>query len=152
MEHDLIRDPLWKRAVHPDRTVGGFKTVQLNVIGWSALLAAGLAVGGVVVMGTDVPGQAALPAGVLLVWGVLLLLDHRRWANSTVGMGTDGLNETSGAEIVARLQEMGITATYLEQTFDDEDGLLHIQRSIVARVADGEAVRTVMGEILRHPL
>jgi hypothetical protein len=149
------RDPL--RA----RQRGGFRTADLNVVGWSALVGAGLVLGVLVAVVFRTGFRIALPAGVLVVWLVLLALDERRWRNSMIGLGNEALTPESGAAIVAKLRTMGIEATYEEVDYSDEvddeelqdDDDLHadrdyIQRSIRCRNADAKRVQEVMARHL----
>ena len=76
-------------------------------------------------------------------WVLLVSLDHRRWRNSTVHLSHEGLDQVTGGAIVARLKEMGITATYREMIEEDEDGPFE-QRGILCRQADAENVSMVL--------
>ena len=128
---------------------GGFRTIELNAVGWAALVGAGLAAGALsAIAGT--PPLVALPAGVVAAWLVVLVLDYLRWRNGRVGIGRDGLDPVTGDAIVARLRSMGIDASYEEQLFDEPDGTLHLQRSIRCRNADERKVERVMNEVLRR--
>ena len=134
-------DPLRRRSP------GGFRTVELNAVGWAALAGAGLAAGGLsVVAGT--PAILALPAGVLAAWLIVLALDYRRWREGRVGIGRSGLDPVTGDQIVRRLRDEGIDAAYEEQVFDEPDGTLYLQRSIRCRHPDERRVRAVMDEVL----
>ena len=136
-------DPL--RRLSP----GGFRTIELNVVGWGALVGAGLAAGALS-MGAGTPAVAALPGGVVTAWLVVLALDYRRWRRGHSGIGHGGLDPVSGDEIVARLRSMGIDATYEEQLIDEPDGTLYLQRSIRCRHPDARKVERVMDEVLRR--
>lgn len=142
----MNRDPLRRRPGLFRRERGGFKTVALNAVGWSALIATGLVLGAIVVLATGIPAVVSLPAGVLGTWVLLLSLDHFRWRNLPVHIGRAGMNPEIGASIVARLQDMGIAASYREDPPDDD--LDDEQRGIVCRQADAETVRKVMAESL----
>jgi hypothetical protein len=142
MADTFQRDPLRRRT--PYRSSGGFKTVDLNINGWSALIGAGLAAGAIVVLATSVPAVIAFPTGVVSIWILLLVLDHFRWRNGEVGLSRDGLDPATGASIVARLQEMGIAARYRENDDEDEEGRPYTQREIVCRQADAEVVWRVL--------
>lgn len=146
MEHQLLSsDPLWRRSLRRRR--GGFRTVDLNIVGWSALIGAGLVLGTIAVAVTPLRAALALPAGVVGVWIVLLILDHIRWRNSKIAMGRSGLDATTGASIVAHLETLGIVAMYREE-LDEDDGENDMQRSIVCRHADAMKVRAVMDDRL----
>ena len=135
-------------SLRHERSPGGFKSVWLDAAGWSALLGAGLAAGGLVAL-AGAPITLALPGGVVATWGVLLLLDHLRWRNLHTGIGTTGLDARSGPVIVGRLREMGIEAAFEEIVVGDlDDGSTDVQRNIVCRNADRDAVEAVMREVL----
>ncbi len=59
-----------------------FRSVQLNLVGWSAFVALCLAGAGVGYAGSrlvDLPVQLGTAAGALVVLAGLLVLDRRRW-------------------------------------------------------------------------
>jgi hypothetical protein len=135
------------RRLRHDRNLGGFRTLWLNLYGWSALLGTGLVIGAIAGFATPVPLWIALIAGVVATWAVLLILDHRRFRNSTIHLSNDRFDRDSGAAVVARLRELGVTATYEEHVFDCEDET-YVQRGIVCRQADVEVVEQVTSELL----
>jgi hypothetical protein len=128
-------------------TSPGFSMVQLNLVGWSALAGAGLAVGLVLFLVTHLNVFVALPAGVALVWGTLALLDRRRWQDSTVHRSRDDMTPEAGREIVGRLQRLGIEASYFELPIDEEDGG-GTARGIRCRQRDADQVARVTEEVL----
>ena len=137
-------DNLLNRGIgHPYRTRGGFKNVELNVVGWSAVIGAGLAVGLIVSLATKVPTQVAMPLSVVTIWALLVSLDRYRWRNSMVHLCSDTMTQPIGESLVTRLQAMGIAAVYRELTDQDEDGE-YTQRGILCRQADSETVRSLM--------
>lgn len=72
-------DPLNRRSHHPYLAGGGFKTVALNVYGWSALVGVGLALGIVALVVFPATPWFAFPAGVIVTWLVLVAVDRQRW-------------------------------------------------------------------------
>ena len=136
-----LQPDVWKRDPLRARRPGGFRTVELNVVGWSALVGVGLLLGGLLLLLTAIPAAVALPAGVLFTWAVLLILDNHRWRNSKINIGRGDLDETTAQNIVERLRTMGITATYLELHCEGD-----VQRGITCRQADAEVVRRVLDE------
>jgi hypothetical protein len=136
-------DDLIRRRFRSQRERGGFKTVVLNPVGWSALIGAGMGLGVIVALATPVHSGFALPAGVVVTWILLLVLDHHRWRNSMIHLANGSLDPTTGASIVAQLQRMGIAATYHEETYEDDERPF-TQRGIVCRQADAETVRRVL--------
>jgi hypothetical protein len=133
-------DPLRER-----RSPGGFKGVELNLAGWSALAGTGLVVGALAAL-AGLPPAVALPAGVIAAWAAALVVDHLRWRSRLTGMGAGNLDATSGRLIVARLEALGIEATY-DELVDEWEGEVYTQRSIRCRNADAERVRAVMDEV-----
>lgn len=132
-------DPLRKRS-HSHLEKGVFKTIVLNLVGWSALITAGLALGAIVALATPVHPGFTLPAGVLVTWILLLAVDNYRWRKSMIHLCHGGMDTATGASIAAELQRMGIAATYHEETYED-DGETFTQRGIVCRQADVKTVR-----------
>lgn len=139
-------DPL-RRQSWPYRQGWPFKTVDLNVYGWSALIGAGLALGAVVGLSTGIDMAIALPAGVVASWLVLFALDYRRSRNLMTHLCRGDMDPATGAAIVAQLEAMGVTATYREDDFE-ADGETFTQRGIVCRHADAETVQKVMDQQL----
>lgn len=129
------------------RNPGGFQTVWLNIYGWSALVGTGLALGAPIGLLTPLPLWIALVVGVLAVWGALLVLDHRRYLNSTVHLVDDRLDPETGAAVVARLAKLGVSAAYEEYDDEDEEGT-YVQRGILCRQADVEGARRVLSGLL----
>lgn len=121
--------------------------VQLNLVGWSALIGAGLSLGLVVFWLTPLSAPVALPIGIVAVWATLAVLDRRRWLDSSVHRTRDDMTPEAGREIVARLQSLGIEATYFELPIDEEDGG-GTARGIRCRQRDLAEVQRVMDEIL----
>jgi hypothetical protein len=147
MKQSLGDDPLAMRRLPHDRNLGGFQTVWLNLYGWSALVGTGLVIGAVAGFATPVPLWIALIAGVLATWGVLLILDHRRFLNSTIHLSDDRFDRESGAAVVDHLRGLGVATSYEEHAFDGE-GETYVQRGIVCRQRDIEKVQQVMSEHL----
>jgi len=139
--------PLMRNGRHRHRTPGGFQTVWLNFFGWGALVGTGLAVGAIAGLVTPLPLWITLVAGVLVTWAVVLVLDRHRFRNSTIHVCRDDLDHETGAAVVAHLEGLGIAATYEEDMFDDEDEP-YVQRGILCRQADVDAVERVMSEHL----
>jgi hypothetical protein len=136
--------PLRKRS-HSPLEKGLFKTIVLNLVGWSALITAGLALGAIVALATPVHPGVTLPAGVLVTWILLLVVDHHRWRNSMIHLGYGSMDATTGALIVAELQRMGIAATYHEEIYEGDEETF-TQRGIICRQADVKTVQRVIVE------
>lgn len=138
---ELRHDPL--RARWP----GGFRTVALNIYGWSALAGGGLAIGAVAGLLTPLPLPLALGIGVVGAWALLLILDRRRYLNSSVHLGDERLDAETGAAIVRELAAAGISTSYEEFTYEDEEGI-YTQRGISCRQRDVAAVHQLIAKHL----
>jgi hypothetical protein len=136
------------RGPHRRRFTGGFRTVELNARGWSAILGIGLGWGGIVVLLTSAPAIAALPAGMLLTWITFLAIDRHRHRNHVVHMGYGDLDAETGAAIVEDLRSRGIVASYFEIPPEDDDDY-ETQRGIRCRRADSPVARHVIAGHLR---
>lgn len=136
-------DPLKRRRLgrRGYRSPGGFKMVELNAVGWSALIGVGMAAGTVVSIATRASMPGSLVAGVLGTWGAVLALDHQRWRNSTASTSRGDLDKQAYLAAIDRLRAMGIGAAYRE-FIDDETG--DVQGAIECRQADLPAVETML--------
>lgn len=141
----MTTDPLQRSRSRFRRA--GFATVELNLIGWSALVATGLVAGAVVGLIVQVPLWMALIMGIITTWAALVIWDRHRFRNSITHICDDRLDATSGEQIAALLRELGIAATYEEQTFDLDDGF-GTQRGILCRQGDSGKVATLMADHL----
>jgi hypothetical protein len=126
--------------LHRHHPPGGFRSIELNAVGWTALLGAGLAVGALAAALTPLPLGAALVAGPCLAWALVLMWDHRRFGNSMIHVVRDDLDEDAAGALASRLKQLGIAATYHEYVLDDGD----VQRGILCRQRDVDAVRELM--------
>jgi hypothetical protein len=94
-----------------------FHTVELNGLGWCALLAPGVVFGGVVgvVSGVSLEGLAAAAAlGALASWGMGLLVDRLRDRRSFTNLGVE-----DPASVAKILGEAGIETTEGESYAND---------------------------------
>ena len=140
----LRRDPLWHRGQRRLRR-GGFRTVELNAVGWSALVGTGLVLGGVAALLTPVRTRVLLPLGMLLTWAGVLVADYVRWRSGTVGIGFGDLDEATARRVVDELGRRGITVAYREYR---DDGDSDPQRVIECRNADAARVHEAVSELL----
>ena len=107
---------------------GPFRMIELNVVGWSALLAPPAVVGGVVALalGRPVAVGALGGAGAALV--VAVAWDRRRWSNSVVSVSS-ALALDDLRTVVNRLRAEGADVTVdaidrgliVQSDSDDED-------------------------------
>ena len=89
---------------------GGFRMVQLNLAGWAALLAPGVAVG--VLMGYLLGGHVLVVAlaGALLAWLVGLVVDSLCWRASTILFSCPAVPVESLERLVQDLRAEGVEA------------------------------------------
>ena len=85
--------------------------------------------------------------GIVGTWGTLLVLDRRRYLNSSIHLGDGRLDAETGALIAQELEGLGITASYDEFTDEDEEGV-YVYRGISCRQRDADQVRSVMTRYL----
>jgi len=121
-----------RRGVH----IGGFRSVELNLVGWSAVLGTGLVVGTVAALVATVAWWVALPVGVATVWIGLLIADYRRWRDLSMGMGF-GLTRPETASVAQELADKGLRVEYSELLEDNGS----VQTGITFRHADERKVR-----------
>lgn len=133
------------RAPREYRNRGGFKTIELNAAGWSALIAGGAVAGAAASLASRAPLVPTIMLGVVGGWAALLGLDHRRWRNSTVSLSRNDLSAETYAEAVERLRAMGI-AVSARELVDDDTGDVH--RALACRQADLDAVEKVLGDVI----
>jgi hypothetical protein len=89
---------------------GPFRMFELNVVGWSALLAPPALVGGVVAVGVGRPVAVGALAGAGAALVVAVAWDRRRWWNGAVSVSSDlDVDELRG--VVEHLRAQGIVAT-----------------------------------------
>ena len=112
---------------------GPFRMMELNVVGWSALLAPPAVVGGVVALalGRPVAVGALGGAGAALVFAVAC--DRRRWSNSVVSVSSN-LDLDDLRTVADRLRAEGVDVTVdaidrglIVQPDSDDEGVEHWQ-------------------------
>ena len=117
---------------------GGFRTVELNVVGWSAIGGTALVLAGLAWLG-GIPVLLAAVIGLGVAWTGALLLDYRAWRRSWVGFSTD-LDSTAVESLVAKLSARGIEARYHEFIAEPSDGKSFTVRTIECRAPAAPAV------------
>ena len=127
---------------------GGFRTIQLNVVGWSALLGTGSAVGSLISLPTRLPLVGGILAGVAGTWAGLLAWDERRWRNSTVAVSRGELAKDDYKTAVEALRSQGVAATY-RALVDEETGETY--GAIECRQADLDAVERLLDQMAPGP-
>lgn len=134
-EVPLRRVGPWRR-----RNRRAFQMFELNMVGWSALLAAGL-FPSLLLRALGVPRLTALALGEAGTYSVLKVKDHLRWRASPIYMQVDGSPELIRAA-VAEMRATGLVVDYEELPHDVPYDELRWQAAVKCRQADGEKVRT----------
>lgn len=112
---------------------------ELNVVGWSALLGAGL-LPSLLLWALGVPRLAALALGEAGTISVVKVRDHLGWQASPIHMHVDGPPGDVRAA-VAEMRETGLTVEYEELPHDIPYEELRWQPAVRCRQADSEKVR-----------
>jgi hypothetical protein len=88
----MDEDP-WFQYLQPPsgrrRRTGGFRAVQLNVVGWAALLAPGVLAGTLIALRFRLPLLPGAVVGGLVAWATGLVLDSRKWARLETGISAN---------------------------------------------------------------
>lgn len=115
---------------------------ELNVVGWSALLGAGL-VPSLLLWALGVPRLTALTLGEAGTLSMVKVRDHLRWRASPIDMQVDGSPDELRAA-VAQMRESGLAVEYQELLHDIPHEELRWQPALRCRQADSEKVRTAL--------
>ncbi len=113
---------------------------ELNLVGWSALLAAGL-FPSLLLWALGVPRLTALALGEAGTYSVVKVKDHLRWRASPIHMQVDGSPDLVRSA-VAEMRETGLAVEYEELPHDVPYEELRWQPVVKCRQADSEKVRT----------
>jgi hypothetical protein len=82
----------WFQYLQPSarrRRTGGFRAVQLNVVGWAALLVPGGLAGTLIALRLHLPLLPGAVVGGLVAWATGLVLDSRKWARLETGISAN---------------------------------------------------------------
>lgn len=116
---------------------------ELNFVGWSALLGAGL-VPSLLLWRVGVPRRTSLVVGEIAAFSVVKLRDHLRWRASLVQMHVDGSPEIVRAA-VAKMREAGLAVEYEEVPHDVPGERFRWQPAVKYRQADNDKVQAALG-------
>lgn len=89
---------------------GPFRMMELNVVGWSALLAPSAVVGGVVALALGRPVAVGALGGAGAALAVAVAWDRWRWSNSVVSVSSN-LDLDALRGVVERLRAEGVDVT-----------------------------------------
>ncbi|MBI4935092.1 MAG: hypothetical protein HY828_14510 [Actinobacteria bacterium] len=108
---------------------GGFRQIDLNIAGWTAVLAPGAAVGLVSGILLDQVLLIAVPAGLVCSWLVAVSIDRWRWSRSECGYDISDLSPQATDDLTARLTSDGIRFRVAVETFEQNQPcrILHAQ-------------------------
>ena len=112
---------------------------ELNAVGWSALLGAGL-LPSLLLWALGVPRVTALALGEAGTFSVVKVRDHVRWRASPILMHVDGSPEDVRAA-VAEMQGTGLAVEYEEVPLDVPYEEFRWQPAVKCRQADSEKVQ-----------
>ena len=127
------------------RRSGGFRMVQLNAVGWLAVLTPGVALG--VAIAAVVRWSLLLGAvvGGLFSWVVAVAVDTFRWRNSSMGVDVTDLDLAIVQAAIADLRAIGVDVQLDTSNFASVEGvevhlrarMKHRQRVEAALAAHG---------------
>lgn len=118
---------------------------ELNVVGWSALLAAGL-FSSLLLWVLGVPRLIALALGEAGTFSIVKVRDHLRWRASPIHMHVDGSPQLVRAA-VAEMRATGLAVEYVELPHDVPYEEFRWQPAVKCRQADSEKVRTGLKQL-----
>ena len=125
--------------------------MELNVVGWGALLGAGVAVAAVLRL-VGLSWSRAVPAGPLAVFGVVKVRDRARWRAQTVRHSVGASVEVVQEE-VDELVRAGLTVhceeVEWEQAACRAEGRHPLPRVVVYRQRDAKRVKPVLARLTR---
>lgn len=105
-----MADDPWFQYLQPParcRVTGGFRAVQLNAIGWVALLLPGGLAGMLIALLFGFPSLLGAVFGGLVAWTTALVLDSRKWARFETEISVN--HELPKLEdLTGRLQAQGV--------------------------------------------
>lgn len=123
-----------------------FRTVRLNVVGWSALLGVAAVPGAAAFAFTGHMWAGLAVAGLVLV--LVVVLDRVRWRNSWTGLGVESSEQAE--QVVAALVRRGVEARAESHTYDHEDGQTGDHHRVVVRQRDREGARQSLSRLDRR--
>ncbi len=104
----LVQSTWAARSWDVFRRTGGFRTVQLNAVGWLAVLAPGAFAGLTFGLVTNNHVLAMIALGVVAAWGVGLIVDYSKWRQGGIGFDITDLSENDRLQLVTRLERNGV--------------------------------------------
>lgn len=100
---------------------GGFRSSDLNGVGWLAVLGPGVVAGLVRSRRSSVAVLPSLLHGAAVSWILALGLDHRAWRDISFGYSTSDLDRVEARLIVDHLRASGIDVTIEDRPDPDEE-------------------------------
>lgn len=90
------------------RRSGGFRTVQLNVVGWGALLVPSALLGALIARLLELSVISGLAIGAISAWAIGLVVDYARWRASSITYSCPDLLRSVLDRLVDDLREVGV--------------------------------------------
>ena len=90
---------------------GGFRMVQLNVVGWAALLVPGATLGLVGARLGGAPVLAGAAVGAVVAWALALVVDMVRWRASDICFSCPDVSRATLDRVVGELHVIGVDAS-----------------------------------------
>jgi hypothetical protein len=90
------------------RRSGGFRTVQLNVVGWSALLVPSALLGALIARLLEWSVIRGVAIGAIAAWRTGLVVDGARWRASSITYNCPDLSRAVLDRLVDDLREVGV--------------------------------------------
>lgn len=116
----LVRSTWAARSWGAFRRTGGFRTVQLNIAGWLAVLAPGALVGLITGLIISQHVLAITVVCVAAAWSVALIADYLKWRRSETGFDISDLSDEARLKLTTRLQAEGISFRIEQLWFEDD--------------------------------
>ncbi len=110
---------------------GFFRSVDLNAVGWAAVLGPGIVLGLVIALAVGWPWWLTTPAGMLCTWIAALVLDGVSWRRTPTSAGVSDLTSAQIDSVLDRLRKQAVEVS-LHEDADPETGAvwLSIQSSM----------------------
>jgi hypothetical protein len=90
---------------------GGFRMVQLNVVGWAALLVTGATLGLLTAWCGGASVLAGVAVGAAVAWALALVVDTVRWRGSDIYFSCPDVPRATLDRVVRELQAGGVDAS-----------------------------------------
>lgn len=104
------------------RRSGGFRTVQLNVVGWGALLVAAALLGALIAGLLEWSVIWGLAIGAIAAWCIGLAVDYARWRVSSITYNCPDLSRSVLDRFADDLREVGVDLAIELNEIESQNG------------------------------